>query len=231
MDREHLIQTTESDEVALFERNEPDESDPAYEYDLAIDCEEIPVTIDCEEIPVNDNSDMNMGIGNAQMTLYLKTTSISNKMNYILVSEHNSQNINIISNTASQYLLSDNIIEENTIDDDSKSSSNGILDQQIDSDAKTSTPKIEWNFEAARKIDEDGGNLLIGNSMTICDESSDDKSVDTAVEEIEPTIQNLELDQKFNDAESYLIESGEISGDGGGKKNELKILVFPLFLD
>lgn len=63
----------------------------------------------------------------------------------------------------------------------------------------------------------DGNNLLIGNSMTICDESSGDNSADTNVEELEPTIQSLELDQKFNDAESYLIESGEISSDGGGK--------------
>lgn len=63
----------------------------------------------------------------------------------------------------------------------------------------------------------DGNHLLIGSSMTICDESSGDNSADTNVEELEPTIQSLELDQKFNDAESYLIESGEISSDGGGK--------------
>lgn len=65
----------------------------------------------------------------------------------------------------------------------------------------------------------DGSNLLIDSSMTICDESSGDNSADTNVEELEPTIQNLELDQKFNDAQSYLIEqieSGEISSDGGG---------------
>lgn len=65
----------------------------------------------------------------------------------------------------------------------------------------------------------DGSNLLIGSSMTICDDSSGDNSADTNVEELEPTIQNLELDQKFNDAQSYLIdqiESGEISSDGGG---------------
>lgn len=63
----------------------------------------------------------------------------------------------------------------------------------------------------------DGNNLVIGSSMTICDDSSGDNSADTNVEELEPTIQNLDLDQKFNDAESYLIESGEISSDGGGK--------------
>lgn len=67
----------------------------------------------------------------------------------------------------------------------------------------------------------DGSNLLIGSSMTICDDSSGDNSADTNVEELEPTIQNLDLDQKFNDAQSYLIdqiESGEISSDGGGLK-------------
>lgn len=67
----------------------------------------------------------------------------------------------------------------------------------------------------------DGSNLMIGSSMTICDDSSGDNSADTNVEELEPTIQNLELDQKFNDAQSYLIdqiESGEISSDGGGSQ-------------
>lgn len=69
--------------------------------------------------------------------------------------------------------------------------------------------------------------------MTICDDSSNstamladcsgDNSADTAVEELEPTIQNLELleddpiEQKFTDAENYVLESGEISGDSAGK--------------
>lgn len=72
----------------------------------------------------------------------------------------------------------------------------------------------------------DGNNLLIGSSMTICDDSSGDNSADTNVEELEPTIQNLDLDQKFNDAQNYLIESGEIISDGGGKyyKEESTIL-------
>lgn len=61
--------------------------------------------------------------------------------------------------------------------------------------------------------DAEDSNLLIGSSMTICDDSSGDNS---AVEELEPSIQNLELDQKFNDAESYLIESGEINNETGG---------------
>lgn len=73
----------------------------------------------------------------------------------------------------------------------------------------------------------DGSNLLIGSSMTICDDSSGDNSADTNVEELEPTIQNLDLDQKFNDAQSYLIdqiESGEISSDGGGLKRHFDLL-------
>lgn len=74
-----------------------------------------------------------------------------------------------------------------------------------------------WDFDnkaGTNMLDgSDGSHLLIGNSMTICDDSSDN----SAIGGLEPTIQNLELDQKFNDAQSYLIESGEISSDGGGK--------------
>lgn len=136
--------------------------------------------------------------------------------------------MNIHSDAANQCLINDHIIETNVLDDDSKSNSNGVYEQhslsQTVSDMRTSnpcsdsgsSPQVQWNFDVGHKIDEDGSNLLIGSSLTICDESSGDNSADTAVEEIEPTIQNLELDQKFNDAESYLIESGEISGDGGG---------------
>lgn len=93
-------------------------------------------------------------------------------------------------------------------------------------------------------IDEDGNNLIIGRSMTVCDESSNstaaladcsgDNSADTAVEDLEPTIQNLDLiegyaekftdaenyPEKFTDAENYVLESGEISGDSGGKQSE-----------
>lgn len=71
-------------------------------------------------------------------------------------------------------------------------------------------------------IDEDGNNLIIGRSMTVCDESSNstaaladcsgDNSADTAVEDLEPTIQNLDLiedyPEKFTDAENYVLESG-----------------------
>lgn len=71
--------------------------------------------------------------------------------------------------------------------------------------------------------------MLIDSSMAIYNDNSVDKSVaDTAVEELEPTIQNLELEQKFNDAESYLIESGEINGDGTGT---IRILLINIGLD
>lgn len=66
-------------------------------------------------------------------------------------------------------------------------------------------------------MEDDGSHLQIGNNMTICDDGSGDNSSDTTVTTLGPSIHNLELEQKFNDAESYLIESGEINGDGTGK--------------
>lgn len=78
----------------------------------------------------------------------------------------------------------------------------------------------------------DGGSLMIANNIAIGEDSSNstaaladcsgDNSADTAVEELEPTI-HLEpieddpIEQKFTDAENYVLESGEISGDSGGK--------------
>lgn len=74
---------------------------------------------------------------------------------------------------------------------------------------------------------------IIGEVSVPCDDSSDsnaplvdcsgENSADTAVEELEPTIQNLDpmeddpIEQKFTDAENYVLESGEISADSGGK--------------
>lgn len=73
---------------------------------------------------------------------------------------------------------------------------------------------------------------IIGEVSVPCDDSSDsnaplvdcsaENSADTAVEELEPTIQNLDpmeddpIEQKFTDAENYVLESGEISADSGG---------------
>lgn len=61
------------------------------------------------------------------------------------------------------------------------------------------------------------------NSTTALADCSGENSADTAVEELEPSIQNLEpleddpIEQKFTDAENYVLESGEISRDSGGK--------------
>lgn len=60
------------------------------------------------------------------------------------------------------------------------------------------------------------------NSTTALADCSGENSADTAVEELEPSIQNLEpleddpIEQKFTDAENYVLESGEISRDSGG---------------
>ncbi|KAG4071894.1 hypothetical protein HA402_006055 [Bradysia odoriphaga] len=76
---------------------------------------------------------------------------------------------------------------------------------------------------------------IIGEVNVPCDDSSDsnaplvdcsgENSADTAVEELEPTIQNLDpmeddpIEQKFTDAENYVLESGEISADSGGSNS------------
>lgn len=84
------------------------------------------------------------------------------------------------------------------------------------------------------RTNDDGDNGTVGLSgLAGCDDSSSsnaaladcngENSGDTAVEELEPTIQNLEpleddpIEQKFTDAENYVLESGEISADSGGK--------------
>lgn len=102
-----------------------------------------------------------------------------------------------------------------------------ILEQEIiEQNATHPSPQRSYS---QMTIDEDGSNLIIGRSMTVCDESSNstaaladcsgDNSADTAVEDLEPTIQNLDFGypEKFTDAENYVLESGEISGDSGGK--------------
>lgn len=219
-----LVDSVELDTNEQIETIEPT-SDPVYDYQLDIDCDDMPITID--ELTANNNSDTKTEMGKLFQMKFDHSKSkkkIIPVLSVLILGHHSDMHSDI----ANQCLINDHIIEANVMDDDSKSNSNGIYEQQSLShtlnDLKTnnlcsdsgSSPHIQWNFDA-HKIDEEGSNLLIGSSLTICDESSDDHSADTAVEEIEPTIQNLELDQKFNDAESYLIESGEISGDGGGK--------------
>lgn len=82
---------------------------------------------------------------------------------------------------------------------------------------------------------------IIGEVNVPCDDSSDsnaplvdcsaENSADTAVEELEPTIQNLDpmeddpIEQKFTDAENYVLESGEISADSAGKWRQLSIWI------
>lgn len=105
-----------------------------------------------------------------------------------------------------------------------------MLDQEIiEENAGHQSPQRSYS---QMPIDEDGNNLIIGRSMTVCDESSNstaaladcsgDNSADTAVEDLEPTIQNLDLDggyaENLTDAENWVLETGEISGDSGGEQ-------------
>lgn len=105
-----------------------------------------------------------------------------------------------------------------------------MLEQEIiEQNAAQQSPQRSYS---QMTIDEDGNNLIIGRSMTVCDESSNstaaladcsgENSADTAVEDLEPTIQNLDhiegYPDKFPDAENYVLELGEISGDSGGKE-------------
>lgn len=81
-----------------------------------------------------------------------------------------------------------------------------------------------------------GGGVGVGgddssNSTTALADCSGENSADTAVEELEPSIQNLEpieddpIEQKFTDAENYVLESGEISRDSGGMRfGKMKLL-------
>lgn len=109
-----------------------------------------------------------------------------------------------------------------------------VLEQEmIDQNAAHQSPHRTYS---QMTIDEDGSNLIIGRSMTVCDDSSNstaaladcsgDNSADTAVEDLEPTIQNLDhiegYPDKFPDAENYVLELGEISGDSGGKHTKFK---------
>ena len=72
------------------------------------------------------------------------------------------------------------------------------------------------------ECDENSSSSSINSNAALAD-CNGESSGDTAeVEELEPTIQNLEpleddpIEQKFTDAENYVLESGEISADSGG---------------
>lgn len=80
-------------------------------------------------------------------------------------------------------------ISQNVIASDEGEDTNFFRRTLISQQVMDAQQEQQLNFDGSQKIDEDGSNLLIGSSMTICDESSN--SSDTAVEELEPTIQNL----------------------------------------
>lgn len=163
-----------------------------------------------------------------------KLSTKVNKMSFVSIKKcaikgHDADNLDLPSDDMNPCLIKNQI---DTNDDDKQSTSSPEVEKTNGqfSFENIFLFKIFVNFVAQHHWDfgnkanmsmldagADGSNLMIGSSMTICDDSSGDNSADTNVEELEPTIQNLDLDQKFNDAESYLIESGEISSDGGGK--------------
>lgn len=108
----------------------------------------------------------------------------------------------------------------------------GVLQIQPPSSILEQQPKVHSQLVDGDLILDDH-DVLLPNNLAIGEDSScstaaladcsGDNSADTGVEELEPTIQNLQtleddpIEQKFTDAENYVLESGEISGDSGGK--------------
>lgn len=103
----------------------------------------------------------------------------------------------------------------------------GVL--QIQPNSLTSLQREQCELVSSMQIEEIDD--IIGEVNVPCDDSSDsnaplvdcsgENSADTAVEELEPTIQNLDPMEddpieRFTDAENYVLESGEISADSGG---------------
>lgn len=85
---------------------------------------------------------------------------------------------------------------------------------------------------------DDDGSSFVESSIVTCDEGSNstsnlvddcsaENSVDTAVDDLEPSIQNIPLEeddeQKLTDAENYVLESGEIEVQSTG---ELIFIIF-----
>lgn len=79
---------------------------------------------------------------------------------------------------------------------------------------------------------DDDGSSFVESSVVTCDEGSNstsnlvddcsaENSVDTAVDDLEPSIQNIPLEeddeQKLTDAENYVLESGEIEVQSTGE--------------
>lgn len=174
---------------SIFETIEQ-EVDSDYGCQMDIDCENLPITIDEMPIPV-DGSDIT---GAPYYTNYRSGIFGSPSHEYC----YSYAFLDMSTNNA----VREEIIETNMCEETEESST---------------SPHHQWNFDEAQRLEEDGSHLMIDNSMTNCDDGSGDNIAVGAVEILEPSIQNLELEQKFNDAESYLIESGEIGGDGSGK--------------
>lgn len=86
----------------------------------------------------------------------------------------------------------------------------------INGHRKITSVKATHCMDIARASDESS------NSNADLVDCNGDNSDDAAVEELEPSIQNLQtleddpIEQKFTDAENYVLESGEISGDSRG---------------
>lgn len=111
----------------------------------------------------------------------------------------------------------------------------GVLQMQSNMMPLDSTERYE-NTSVTTPIDMAAVNMIVctavdgstagsdesSNSNTALVDCNGENSDDTAVEELEPSIQNLEpleddpIEQKFTDAENYVLESGEISGDSRG---------------
>lgn len=187
MDRE----STESMDPAdsIFETIEQ-EVDSDYGCQMDIDCENLPITIDEMPMPV-DSSDITGTVPYQSLSLFGFRNAFHTFCNTLAFLDMSTNNA-----------VREEIIETNMCEETEESST---------------SPHHQWNFDEAQRLEEDGNHLMIDNSMTNCDDGSGDNIAVGAVEILEPSIQNLELEQKFNDAESFLIESGEIGGDGGGK--------------
>lgn len=92
---------------------------------------------------------------------------------------------------------------------------------------------------------DDDGSSFIESSVVTCDEGSNstsnlvddcsaENSVDTAVDDLEPSIQNIPLEeddeQKLTDAENYVLESGEIEVQSTGECFFLLFFFFGLLV-
>lgn len=71
-----LVDSVELDTNEQIETIEPS-SDPVYDYQLDIDCDDMPITID--ELTVNNNSDTKMEIGKLLLLIYCSFLCLENR--------------------------------------------------------------------------------------------------------------------------------------------------------